>query len=572
MSNAAAQTRNLLSMDSMPWAIDAVIDFLGAAGAPLLKQWQVSQPGSEVGDYVNAPLGGCAGVVGCFKRGTGDFRLVLMEPYSRVKGLLPTYDNSAHLGIAAPYVTLLGGRLDAVGYPDLTDTTVERLEAGNLTTGTGSSPQQPAFIVGSTPAWTSDQFAGMTLVDSAGTQFLIITNTSDHLYVDGIVTPASGGTWQITAGGIVVTSNAVYGGAVSVADFVQATFTVSGSPNWLVNRWTNHVLVDDTGATFVIASNTISVLTLQAVNLGGTPSDGAWIIEQGYVPGGYGNRPTLYGVTGPQITGVANTATSSANTWDPAGGAVTSWVAGIFAGMYLIDTAGVYWLITDNSTTTLTLASNGSQTTPTPGATWSINSVAGGASIEFSTKALSGSGSGLTFTGTPHTLAGTNSTSAVTGTAAAQAFTGTPAGIANNTPVFSGTGYAAVGQVITTTGTFTMTLNQLAGMFFVSASGDVVEIVSNTAVAGAVAVLTVRGKATTDLGAFDILTGPTPAGTNAASASLTATAAAQTFTGESYTPAGTVTGSLTATYTATNPASGERLLLTANLSDSTVQT
>lgn len=142
--------------------------------------------------------------------------------------------------------------------------------------------------------------------------------------------------------------------------------------------------------------------------------------------------------------------------------------------------------------------------------------------------------SGTTGATTGGTPAGTNSTSAVTGTAAAQVFTGTaPLRDLNiAVPVFSGTGQSSAGQVITTTDNQTMTLNQCAGMWFVSATHGPYLIASNTAVSGAAAVLTIVGTApTTDAGAYQILTAMTPVGTNAASASLSATAAAQTFTG-----------------------------------------
>jgi hypothetical protein len=109
-------------------------------------------------------------------------------------------------------------------------------------------------------------------------------------------------------------------------------------------------------------------------------------------------------------------------------------------------------------------------------------------------------------------------TPAGSGTAAAQTFTGTAAKVVNNTPVFTGTGLTAAGQVLTSTDNQTMTLNQCAGMILISATGNVVEIVSNTAVTGAPAVLTVVGKATTDAGVYSIFTGPTPAGTNGTSA------------------------------------------------------
>ncbi len=81
-----------------------------------------------------------------------------------------------------------------------------------------------------------------------------------------------------------------------------------------------------------------------------------------------------------------------------------------------------------------------------------------------------------------------------------------------------------------------MIVNQCAGMWFVSATHGPYLIASNTAVTGAVAVLTIVGTApTTDAGAYQILKAVTPAGTNGTSAvtvsSLSATAAAQTFTG-----------------------------------------
>jgi hypothetical protein len=76
------------------------------------------------------------------------------------------------------------------------------------------------------------------------------------------------------------------------------------------------------------------------------------------------------------------------------------------------------------------------------------------------------------------------------------------------TPVFSGTGQSSSGQVITTTDNQTMTLNQCAGMWFVSATHGPYLIASNTAVAGAPAVLTIYGTApTTDAGTYKIVRG-----------------------------------------------------------------
>lgn len=137
----------------------------------------------------------------------------------------------------------------------------------------------------------------------------------------------------------------------------------------------------------------------------------------------------------------------------------------------------------------------------------------------------------LVFRSAGFTPAGTLGTSSVTGTGT---FTGTsPLGDLNlASPAFSGTGYATAGQVITTTGNQTMTLNQCAGMWFIAdalASTAPVLIVSNTAVTGAPAVLTVIGTApATDAGTYKIVKDLTPVGSVTA---LSGTAAAQTFTG-----------------------------------------
>jgi hypothetical protein len=114
-----------------------------------------------------------------------------------------------------------------------------------------------------------------------------------------------------------------------------------------------------------------------------------------------------------------------------------------------------------------------------------------------------------------------------TGSVSAPTFTGTAptADLNLATPAFSGTGLTAAGQVITTTSTHTMTLNQCAGMWLISATGATPPnlILSNTAVTGAAAVLTVQGSANTDAGAYKIVSSYTPAGTISAP-TLTGTA------------------------------------------------
>lgn len=116
-----------------------------------------------------------------------------------------------------------------------------------------------------------------------------------------------------------------------------------------------------------------------------------------------------------------------------------------------------------------------------------------------------------TFQDTNGTLAEVGATSGAT----APAFTGTAptSAVELAAPVFSGTGQTSAGQVITTTDNQTMTLNQCAGMWFVSAEHGPYLIASNTAVTGAPAVLTIYGTApTTDAGTYKILRALTPAG------------------------------------------------------------
>lgn len=112
-------------------------------------------------------------------------------------------------------------------------------------------------------------------------------------------------------------------------------------------------------------------------------------------------------------------------------------------------------------------------------------------------------------------LAGTLAITGQASGATAPAFTGTtPLGAFNPTAIFSGTGQSSAGQVITTTDNQTMTLNQCAGMLFISATHGPYYILSNTAVIGAPAVLTVYGTApTTDAGTYKIINGLAPVGT-----------------------------------------------------------
>lgn len=104
-------------------------------------------------------------------------------------------------------------------------------------------------------------------------------------------------------------------------------------------------------------------------------------------------------------------------------------------------------------------------------------------------------------------------------TAAGSAHTHTFTGDAPTTATaeaFTGTGFVTAGQVVTTTDNQTMTLNQCAGMWLITATQAPCLIASNTAVTGAPAVLTVYGLApTTNAETYKILRAPTPAGSNA---------------------------------------------------------
>jgi len=148
---------------------------------------------------------------------------------------------------------------------------------------------------------------------------------------------------------------------------------------------------------------------------------------------------------------------------------------------------------------------------------------------------------GATFTGASDTTSSVSG-GTPTGTNSAPVFTGSASVLNLASPVFSGTGQSSAGQVITTTDNQTMTLNQCAGMWFVSATHGPYLIASNTAVTGAQAVLTIIGTApTTDAGAYKIVAN-LPVGT----------VSAPTFTGSAlagHTHTVTPTGTVTPTYT-----------------------
>lgn len=117
-------------------------------------------------------------------------------------------------------------------------------------------------------------------------------------------------------------------------------------------------------------------------------------------------------------------------------------------------------------------------------------------------------------------VAGGGAGGAVSGSSAAGAahthtFTGT-APTKGEVQVIGGTGFATVGQVVTTTESFTAALNFYAGCWFLSATGTPCLVASHPAAAAGPLVLTVYGAApATSAETFSLLRAPTPQGTNA---------------------------------------------------------
>lgn len=102
-------------------------------------------------------------------------------------------------------------------------------------------------------------------------------------------------------------------------------------------------------------------------------------------------------------------------------------------------------------------------------------------------------------------VVGTNGlTLALTPTTGGSTAASGAAPVANATPALTGTGYTTAGQVVTTTSTHTVTLNQYAGYLFSGPTGLAV-ILSHPAATGAAVAFTVAGQApATDAGAFNV--------------------------------------------------------------------
>ncbi len=174
-------------------------------------------------------------------------------------------------------------------------------------------------------------------------------------------------------------------------------------------------------------------------------------------------------------------------------GTIVAIQTGTYAGVLYEQTATVDVVGTDS--VTFAVASTGVTFAAVKTALAAANSA-----VDFNGQAITGA---TGQTGTPSATS-------------APAFTGT-ASTAAEALAFNGTGFATVGQVVTTTDNQTMLVNACANMWLITATQAPCLIISNTAVTGAPAVLTVYGLApTTDAGTYKILKSPTPVGTVAA--------------------------------------------------------
>ena len=192
-------------------------------------------------------------------------------------------------------------------------------------------------------AWTVNEWAGDTLVDSAAAEYTIASNTTKTITVAGAATPAAGA-YEVRA---------QYNGALG--DFttytpaaVSADTMVDPTANWTADAYAGMHIFDSTGAIEDIVSNTTNVLTLDAV---AAPNAGAFTVFDE--------------VTG--LTTYTPTAVGAGQLLD----ITKSWTADAYAGDVLIDSAATKFDITANSSNLLTLDS---VATPATGA-YTINNI-----------------------------------------------------------------------------------------------------------------------------------------------------------------------------------------------------
>jgi hypothetical protein len=269
--------------------------------------------------------------------------------------------------------------------------------------------------------------------------------------------------------------------------------TDAGSPAWIVNSWTAQRLVDSAGNLFPIQTNTAGVIYIgpasnKTVNT--TGSAAYQVVQQK----GSGNATLPQFRTVTSNTLIADTTTAGVGSATSGAGSTAgftphthvNWVAGMFAGMFFIDAAGIWWEITQNSTTVLTLTL--AQGTPATAGLPVGTNAAGGKLWSIVTPLAAGSVE----------LAFFSSTAAAptvgTLTAAAQIFSGSAATVAPAAPVSAATPTIASATAASsgTPATFTVTAaswttNQFAGYYVVDNAQNLFLIVSNTNATNSVA-------------------------------------------------------------------------------------
>ena len=547
----------------LPPALRIPISF-GANGAPVLQSFVKTPPTSAMSIAVNVPgayqaagPNGAGGVVAVIKKppfagaDTGKYLVLLAKAYSQILQDDVCFQNSATLGVAAPNMEVV------------TDCTSLQVPQFVKSTGTATALVDAQVTIGSTPNFTANIFTGMVFVDSNSVSWNISSNTTAVLVFSQranqaipVPTTPGSGAWSIInpANGLTVTSSSVYAGSVTPVASANAIMTDAGSPAWIVNTLKGQRLVDSVGQVFPIKSNTNGVITIlpnasfQAVN---TSASAAYSVIQSLGVGAFSPSPRVVTTNAPSGVNDSTDGTGGTNSFTPH--AHTNWVAGMFGGMFLTDSAGVVWQITANSTTVLTVASTpvagvpavaATPAGPVTGGIWSIWVPQGAGSVELDFSANSAAVGSLT--------------------AAAQAFTGNQVGVAPaamtskiSTASAVWTGNSAAITSATYTGS-APAANSLVGGILSDGTASAI-IISNTLFTGA-----------SGSGAGTIVVQEFPLAEIATATIPTGGTISASQRNDQVTPSGTngtsaVTGTVSSSQTGTNPASGEFAVVTLQL-------
>ena len=468
----ASINANLPPVLRVPIAFGTVTSGLGAS---LLQNFIPSSPGAA-SQLVNAPLGAagvCAVVplVQALNGGAGKYAIVLQSQYQQLAGSSVQWNNSVSKGIAAPVLT--------------TPTDLTNLLAVQLVNSTGSVTAAVQPKVTNTAANYAVPISAQpaTLTDSNGIVWPIVSNTATVITLaftaPGAPVPTTPGTGAFTVQTVAAPLVTILSDTPSsTTASAYGIMTDAGSPAWLVNQFVGQVLVDHLGQQFPILSNTAGVIKVLP-NAGNQTLSGTSATYQVIqAPASPTNSPVpLRIVTGNKQVADTTDGTGTTNTFTPH--AHVNWVANMFAGMILKDSANVSWLITSNTTTACTVASTpvagvpavaATPSGPVAGGLWTIATPMGASSVEVVFNGLGGSVSGTVSSGL---------------TAAAQAISGlsiSMTGFSSATAlVTTGSGtLSSTGSVVSASSyTAGATANALAGMWLSDGTNDFL-IISNT--------------------------------------------------------------------------------------------